>query len=77
MRDPIEHLLQGLSEKCTTAWTGKGSECSACPVAEVAALVAAALTFYRENHGKNHKLERLKQYDPEDAQHWSDTWKRR
>ena len=47
--DPIERLLTELSARCAQAWVGKGSECAACPVGEVAAMVAAALTFYHES----------------------------
>ena len=46
--DPIEKLLSDLDVKCREGWMGKGSECSACPVGEIAALVAATLTFYQE-----------------------------
>ena len=54
MNDPIERLLTDLAAKCQRAWTGRGSECAACPVAEGAAMIAAALKFYQENKGRGH-----------------------
>lgn len=72
--DPVEHILTELDKKCSHAWKGKGSECSACPVGEVAALVAAALEFYRQEKGLT-SSPRLA-YDPDNARHWSDDWRK-
>ena len=46
--DTIERVLEELAEKSAKAWRGRGSECAACPVAEIAAVSAAVLEFYRE-----------------------------
>lgn len=45
--DPIECALADLATRCTAAWHGKPSECAQCPLAEVAAMTAAVLEFYR------------------------------
>ena len=45
--DQIEKALREMSEKLTEAWTG--NRCLTCPLAELAALAAATLTFYIEN----------------------------
>ena len=49
MDDPIERVLQDLATKCAQAWKGKGPECAACPIGELAALVQACLVFYQES----------------------------
>ena len=48
--DQIEKSLQEISEKLTAAWTD--NRCLACPIAELAALAAATLTFYRERNNR-------------------------
>jgi hypothetical protein len=77
MNDPIDHLLSELSTKCSTAWKGKGTECAACPVGEVAELVAAALTFYREHRGAPLDVVGGQggKVSVGDA-HWSNEWRR-
>lgn len=47
--DPIEKLLSDLKDRCLRGWEGKPPECAACPLGEIAAMLAAALTFYQEN----------------------------
>ena len=61
--DPIERLLTELSARCAQAWVGKGSECAACPVGEVAAMVAAALTFYHESKRAEEGASRLQTHE--------------
>lgn len=45
-QDQIEKALEEISTKLTEAWTN--NRCLSCPLAELAALAAATLTFYRE-----------------------------
>lgn len=52
MTDPVEAQLEHLVRELTLAWTN--NRCLACPLAELSALAAATLTFYRENKGKGH-----------------------
>jgi hypothetical protein len=58
--DQIEQALREMSEKLTAAWSN--NRCLACPIAELSALAAATLTFYRENKGKQ---------DPANLPHWT------
>lgn len=44
--DQIEKCLQEIHSKLVAAWTG--NRCLVCPLAELAALAAATLTFYQE-----------------------------
>jgi hypothetical protein len=45
--DQIEKALEEISAKLTAAWSG--NRCLSCPIAELAALAAATVTFYKEN----------------------------
>lgn len=62
--DPIEKALHELSETCGKSWSQKSPECAACPLGEVAALVAACLVFYREQK-------------KDGGHHWSHAWEKR
>jgi hypothetical protein len=48
--DQIERVLSEMAESLLAAW--KGNRCLTCPLAELSAQAAAALTFYIENRGK-------------------------
>ena len=45
--DQIEQSLTEIADKLLAAW--KGNRCLVCPLAELSALAAATLEFYRAN----------------------------
>jgi hypothetical protein len=46
-KDPVERSLRDIADSLQRAWTG--NRCQACPLAELAALAQATLTFYLED----------------------------
>ena len=46
--DQIERSLTDIADRLRTAW--QNNQCLTCPLGELAALAAATLTFYREQH---------------------------
>ena len=53
--DQIERSLTDIADRLRTAW--QNNQCLTCPLGELAALAAATLTFYREQHNREqHKL---------------------
>ena len=50
--DQIEKELTHLAAQLEAAW--KASQCLTCPLGELAALAAATLVFYREQHRNPH-----------------------
>lgn len=49
--DPILRSLMDIETSLTDAWHKNG--CTNCPLGELAALAAAARTFYQETNGKS------------------------
>ena len=59
MSDQIENSLTVIADRLRTAW--QNSQCLTCPLGELAALAAATLTFYQEQHKSDRWL----------TDHWS------
>ena len=84
--DLIERLLVDLAERCAQAWCGKGTECSACPCGEMAALAAAALEAFRQQprsldavggRGGKATVEVQDDGGANEFEHWSVAWQKR